>query len=449
MNERLINGFKYGLVITLLLLIYMILLIVTNMIPSNILEKNIKESADTLVKQGELRKIDLKYKEEYIFNFSDALMLNMAYSVDSKKPFDAMLLSRKDYISGVTEEENTTATENIGADPRFIESSTGDVAHTKELKQLMYHKDIKESYEYARYWHGYMIVLRPLLALLNISQIRILFTIIILALSVALVFLLYKKLNLLTAIIFLIGLFSCSVFMVGQSLSEIPVFVVALTTSIILLIKKDVNKNVGLIFLISGSIIGFTDLLTEPLIDVLLPLTVYFLVAQKQGKMTISEVIKKYIFLCTVWIIGYALTWISKWIILDLIKHRGIFSQAMKQVATRSTDERITYYRLIKKLVKVISVNVICATTIIPIALMAVYSAIRAIRRKNTVNSELNLVPFIINITIPFIWFFVIRNHSFIHTFFSYKLLMLSIINVLIIFSYILSLYRVKTYELS
>ena len=325
MKEKIINMAKYIFIILVLIIIYILLLILTNKIPSSMLEKNIKESSQILEEEGETKEVNLGYKKEYVFNFSDALMLNMAYSVNSNKPIESMLLSRKDYIPNVTKTENTKPTINIGTDPRFIDAKTGDVSHTKELNHFINNKDMEESYEYARYWHGYMIFLRPLLIIFNINQIRILFTIILVGLSLVLLYLLYKKINLITAISFALGLFSCSVFIVGQSLSEISVFIITLIMSIILLLKKDVNKNLGIPFFICGSLVGFMDLLTEPLIPLLIPITVYFLIAQKQEKMSWKDALKKYIYLCFIWVVAYIATWILKWVILDIVKNRGIF----------------------------------------------------------------------------------------------------------------------------
>ena len=83
-------------------------------------------------------------------------------------------------------------------------------------------------------------------------------------------YLIYKKLNLVTAIIFLLGLLSCSIFIVGQSISEVSVFLIARITSIILLLQKNTEKNIGIIFFISGSCTAFSDLLTVPLIAILI-----------------------------------------------------------------------------------------------------------------------------------------------------------------------------------
>ena len=143
MKKNLMKILRYILCFFVLLLIDISLIILMNKIPSNFLENNIKESAIVLKEQGERYIVNLGYKKETIFNFTDALMLNMAYSVDHNKPIDAMLLSRKDYIAGFTKYENTAAETNIGTDTRFIDKETGDVWHTKELYQFINEKDME------------------------------------------------------------------------------------------------------------------------------------------------------------------------------------------------------------------------------------------------------------------------------------------------------------------
>ena len=450
-NDLKENKIKKGIVITakyiacffILISTYMILLILVNKIPSSSMENNIKKSADILLEQGERYTIDLGYKEESIFSFTDALMLNMAYSVDSNHPIDSMLLSRKDYIPGITKIENSKTTVNIGTDKRFIDPKNGDVHHTEELYQFINEKDMEESFEYVRYWHGYMIWLRPLLTIFNITGLRIFLTIVLITLSLALIYLIYKKINLITAIIFLLGLLGSSVFIVGQSLSEVSVFLVTLISSIIVLLKKNTGKNIGIVFFTIGSITAFTDFLTAPLIAMLIPITIYFLLIQKEEKITIKEAIKKYVFLCTIWIIGYMATWVSKWVILDLIKHRDSFSQALQQVQVRTAGNNVvTYSKNLIKIWKFLSTNSIIVLWIIPLVIISVIGAIRYNKNKN--NEKICIIPFIINTMAPFIWYFAVKNHTYIHPFLAYKSMMISIINSQIIIANLLKVYKYR-----
>ena len=67
----------------------------------------------------------------------------------------------------------------------------------------MYGEDIMDSFEYARYWHGYLVLLRPLLAITNYSWIRVIILILTIAIVCILLYKLHKKLDILVAVIFL------------------------------------------------------------------------------------------------------------------------------------------------------------------------------------------------------------------------------------------------------
>lgn len=93
---------KYILIFAILIGIYLVLLTITSLIPSSALEDNVRRSSETLVQEGEKVVFNLGYKGEIIFTFTDALMINTAYSVDSSHPFQSAILARKNYIPGQT-----------------------------------------------------------------------------------------------------------------------------------------------------------------------------------------------------------------------------------------------------------------------------------------------------------------------------------------------------------
>ena len=101
-KSALITSSKYILIFVILIGIYLVLLTVTSLIPSSALEDNVRESSETLVQDGEKVTYDLGYKDESIFTFTDALMINTAYSVDSSHPFQSAIFARKNYIPGQT-----------------------------------------------------------------------------------------------------------------------------------------------------------------------------------------------------------------------------------------------------------------------------------------------------------------------------------------------------------
>ena len=328
---------RYILIFIILIGIYVAILTLTNLIPSSMLEENVHSSSETLAQEGEKVTFNLKYKEENIFTFTDALMINTAYSVDSAHPIDSFMLARKNYIPGQTKEVYPDGQYNLGANKKYINKNNGDLYQTKELYGLMHGDNIEDSYEYARYWHGYLAVLRPLLLLFDYSGIRIVLFLATAICVVSLVALICKKINILSGIIYGIGLLSISIFIVSKSINEILIFLVAFIASIILLLRYSKMKHTGIFFFIVGSVSSFIDLLTAPLVTLGITAITYFLLMQKEEeKASIKKYILEILKIGIVWVLGYGITWASKWVIVELVYGRPIISQAITQAFFRS-----------------------------------------------------------------------------------------------------------------
>lgn len=328
---------RYILVFVILIGIYIGILTLSSLIPSEVLEDNVRSSSEILVEEGEKVTFDLKYKEENIFTFTDALMINTAYSVDSNHPIESFMLARKNYIPGQTTKLYPDGQYNLGANEKYINKENGNLYQTQELYGLMHGDDIEDSYEYARYWHGYLGVLRPLLAIFDYSGIRVVLFIATAICIISLIILICKKINILTGIIYIIGLLSVSIFIVTKSINEILIFLVAFASSIILLIRYNKIKHIGIYFFVVGSISSFIDLLTAPLVTLGITSITYFLLMQKaEEKVEVKKYIIEILKIGISWTLGYGITWASKWVIAELIYGRPIISQAIEQALFRS-----------------------------------------------------------------------------------------------------------------
>lgn len=251
-------------------------------------------------------------------------------------------------------------------------------------------------------------------------------------------YLIIKKINFETAVFFIIGLLSVEIVLTTRALNEIIDFIIAISASIAILLKKDTNKNVGAIFFIVGSITSFMDLLTEPLITLGLPLIIYMLLMQKQ-RSSIKQDLMDFARICFLWGMGYALTWLMKWILVSLIYNRDIIHNALQQAKFRSTGmKQYGYLTVVEKNLRFLSPTVIS----INLALIIIYSIIKLIKNRNgKINIKQNLyttIPFICLGILPFIWYLALRQHSYIHTFFTYKILIITIISIFIIVDKIL-----------
>lgn len=160
---------KYILIFVVLICMYFASLILSSLIPSSTIKENTIRSSEYLKQYGEKEIVDLKYKKEEIFLFTDALMLNTAYSIDSENPIESALLARKNYISGQTQTISKDREKNLGASKSHTDKY-GNIFQVDELYGLMHGENITESFEYARYWHGYLVFLRPLLLVLSCQR---------------------------------------------------------------------------------------------------------------------------------------------------------------------------------------------------------------------------------------------------------------------------------------
>lgn len=449
MKPKIKNGIivliKYILIFVILLGIYFAIMTLTSLIPSGMLENNVRESSETLVQEGEKVTFDLKYKEENIFTFTDALMINTAYSIDNNHPIESFILARKNYIPGQTTEFYPDGQYNLGANENYISKENGDLYQTKELYGLMHGDNIQDSYEYARYWHGYLSILRPLLLLFNYSGIRIVLAIITLISIVALITLLCKKISITSGVIYGIGLLAISIFIVTKSINEILIFIVAFISSIILLLKKNPEKNIGIFFFVVGSVSNFIDLLTAPLVTLGITAITYFLLIQRnESKVNIKRYILDFLKICISWALGYGITWLSKWVITEIFFGRPIISQAIEQAVFRSNGPQINgmnifslsnvFIRNMEYLSSPVAITILIAAVIYIIVMMI-------INRNKKIDFKENLkkcLPYILIFFLPVIWYMVLKQHSYTHVNFTYRILVISIISLLIIASKIL-----------
>ena len=419
----------------------MVLLTLTSMIPSSLLEKHVIQSSETLEEEGEKILIDLKYKKETLFTFTDALMINTAYSIDNSHPIESFMLARKNYIPGQTKQVYGDSQYNLGANEKYINKENGDLYQTKELYGLMHGENIEDSYEYARYWHGYLVLLRPLLLLGNYCTIRIILFMITLACIVTMLILLWKRINWKISLIYAVGLLSINIFIVSQSINEILIFLVAFISNIVLLVNKEKIKNIGIFFFIVGSISSFIDLLTAPIITLGLTTITYFLLLQKEEDISVRKCITEMFKIVIAWVLGYGITWISKWVIMELFFNRNIISQSIKQAMYRTNQVERNGVKLFTP-AQVIIRNIEYLSNTIIIMLLTIeiiYIIVMLIKNyKVEISFKRNIkecIPYIIVFCFPIAWYMVLKQHSYIHSFFTYRILSVSIISLLIIIS--------------
>ena len=440
---KIIKLFKYIIAFIGLILTFNLLLFLSSLFSSNLLEKNVKESAETLLIEGNKYQI-IKTLDVYNDNYTDSIMINTAYSIDNTNPIYSYMSGRKNFNNQITRNSlEDTSGELISINPsneEFIKNNSIIVSEKYEpvieLNEFINGK-IHTSINYARYWHGYLPFLRILLLIFNISQIRIFLLILFTIILFYLVYLINKKLGTIIAFLFGFSLIVYDYFLVPYSLQNAPIFLVMLISCIILLKNLDRIKDFSLFTFIIGCIANFVDFLTVPIITLGFPLLLYICYKQQNNLKNRESI--KIIFKSTLtWFVGFGLTWISKWILFDFIYNNNLLELALNQIIYRSTGNlnfgisnllKSTENKIIIELLLILgelsSKGLIYASIAFVVISIPLAIYIKKFHIKLTVLKFKVMVqqcfPLIIISVLPLLWYILLSSHTTKHLFFTYR----------------------------
>lgn len=404
-----------------LILSFILLLTISSVFPSKYIKGNVEQSSKVLSQEGNRLKAKIIGRERIIEfdNYTDALMINTAYSIDNQTPLYSSFVARKNYIPEITEKiYEDTSGELKSASKYKNHNEVGELEDTVNGEKL-------ESFEYARYWHGYLTILRPLLLIVNLEQIRIIFTILLFLLFIIFASLIYKKINFTVSAIFTMGLISIEYFYLGFSMQGIFVFLITMIASIILLAKNGKIKNLNIFFFVTGMLTNFFDFLTVPIVTYAIPMILYFLLKQKEEKATVKNVLINIIKYGMLWGIGYGLTWITKWILVDFIYNKDIIKTAINQVLYRSTGTNEIFIKEVIEKNFEYERKFFPITTAITFVIIDIQLAVGKLKIKTDKLSIkeylIKILPYIIIGVMPIIWYSILKDHSYKHAFFTYR----------------------------
>lgn len=294
---------------------------------------------------------------------------------------------------------------------------------------------------YPRYWHGYQVFLRPILTILSYTSIRQIYGFILSLLLMTNIILVYKRLNLLIALGLLCGLNMIRFYIFPLSMQFSNVFMVMACFNIFLLTRKSQffeNHNYYIYLYIIGAITNYIDLLTVPLVTFGIPITFIICLELKYSKnYSPFKQFKNLIVSGLMWLLGYAITWISKWIIASYILKRNIVKEAIRQIVFR-TEGDATHplnrwlmlsdnFRLMYNNVNILAFGLLVAIMLIIILINLHFSAEKY---KLIHYKSLYVVNFIIIAISPYIWYLILSNHSQIHFWFTFRLQIITVFSI-------------------
>lgn len=409
----------------ILFLAFYFSLVLVYCIPSKLMTQNVKESYKILKNEGEYPN---SYADKQSYdNFTVALMLNNALKTN-RNPFSAAIKAE-----------------------RCDGNNQIDALHNAILGK-------KSEIEYSRYWHGYLVFLKPLLVFLNIYQIRLLSQAAILFLLMLVGICLAETLGRfgIFASFALAGSFGIySVVNAAMTLPLFPSFALSLLGSIyILKFCKLKTSKVASCFFVFGALTVFFDFLDNPILTLGMPLCFLILKSfyskseSKDENLFRSPLFVEFVS-CVFWGLGYGILWAGKWILAFFVYGIDAFKNAFRAIAFRigKSAEAVNYpsspysaivtnlktagsFRI--KLILLIALAVVITGIILFIILKIKNQKIQKIL-------ETCLALGIVSL-LPFVWYAVLNNHSVIHAgIISFRNLLLTMFSGLVLAEFMIA----------
>ena len=297
---------------------------------------------------------------------------------------------------------------------------------------------------YSRYWHGYLLLIRPLLMIMSYQVIQY-FNIFIVFLLVFLSgYFISKALSVKYAVAYIVTLSMCAIFILPLSLQYSNMFHLMMIFTIIICFMHNKLENIKkcpfflcCLFAFFGSLTNFFDFLTTPLIVLGIPLAITILIISKRNKNTLLTV--RITVACSFyWGISYALTWVLKWLWYIIISGQSSSIQdVINTILFRMKGDDV--FLLDRRQMYRDNFNMMFPSYAKKAAVVFIFIiGVLLIFYHKKWKDIYPFLPVGILAFYPYIWYFVLGNHSQIHYGFTYRTQAISIFVVLAVLFYCL-----------
>lgn len=307
-----------------------------------------------------------------------------------------------------------------------------------------YHEDdIKVNVEtYERYWHGYIVFLRPLFMIGDYSIVRFLYFILHICLLLIMLRLIENKIGKYPAIAFLATYLCFTGFVTPFSLQYSTIMFILLISGIVTVIFNDWlihNNRVDYYYLLLGIVTVYFDYLTYP-ITVLGMNMILYLLLNKERKTLFSELL----YCVLMWFVGYGGMWAMKWLLSSFILKENVFLNVFDAIRERAGNTGmgidLTPALVIKNNLKYLVNKPVIFIMIITFVISMVSMCAFRTKKLCVFNCSIKKLCSIILIALlPFVWISVLLNHSFVHEYFTFRSFMPTIFALLILPEYLVS----------
>lgn len=280
--------------------------------------------------------------------------------------------------------------------------------------------------EYPRYWHGYLIWLKPLLLIMSYADIRIVFMFVQMFLTLLVSIELYNKSGYKGVIPFVFSLFCMNPISTAMCMQYACIYTITLLTAFMML-HFEWYTTIRCIYLFQwiGIFTAFFDFLTYPIVGLGINL-ILFLMISNSG---LRDNIKKIAYATFSWGIGYAGMWIGKWIMASILTKNNVLKDGVNSVLIRSLGGSSAggvdsaWSVITNNIEQLLSIPLMWIISILVIAIIGLL-LLRIFRVKSDM---VQLVSFAIVALYPFVWYSIVRDHSTVHSWMTYRNLVVTV----------------------
>ena len=394
--------------------LFVILLILSAMIPKDAVRSHMEASAEFLCERPVFEERIEHVMSSCIDRYADSILLGIIWQYDSKKPLESVMRSAYYYTTYQNENDN------------LRDAVTGDLGANQQ---------------YLRYWHGSGVIVRLLLTVFSIKGIYVWNGTVIALLFLALLIVLVRKKGCIPAVGVVLGLISVSVWYVPFSLEYTWIFILTPVFSLIALAIAGHKKYsiCAVAFLCFGMITNYMDFLTTETMTLTIPLLLMLWAEKKDndGCAGYGTIVGRSVL---PWGIGYAGAWLCKWALAAIVLGENTLPYVTGHIAERIGRKDIVNMSTGSFLIRAVTENIRClfpleygSAGLIAGAAFMVACLYLAFVYRGKVKNRRRLVMYSGIAGIPYIRYLILHNHSYLHSFFTYRAQMAVVLAMLLI----------------
>ena len=404
------NGFFFQLIVCLIMSIFvgMILLVCVNLLPQERIKNHVRDGAAVILQEHAEYQYAEGYVESILDNYTDAIILSKVVYPSDHPLKDAIFVPSYSFPGQDVEGMQLFGTLNDNP----LEDAQIDT--------------------YARYWHGYLVLLKPFFVFFSYADFRIFNQAVELILILTVVVLMQKRKlgSTIPGYIAMIVLWNPGT--MGISLQYAPCFYVSIGASLIILwqdgLTKDFRQDLFL-FLFCGVLTAYLDFLTYPIATLGLPLSFWILSEDANNKKRLKKgLLGKSVRICVTWVIGYLGMWAGKWMLGSLLSGENIVNDAFQNIVNRTStndgEQSLSRFGVVIYLIRytfgkwpyLLLMLILLIVLMGDILCHGEQLADSEIVFTKAVHSDKGTIMTLILVgTLSFFWYFITANHSFIH----------------------------------